>query len=144
MALFETLKERPYLIKPNLREIEHLLGRKTTTPEEEEQMCRQLVEEGGAEIVALSLGPDCALLVSGEQTVRLPAPDVRVKSTVGAGDSFVAGMTMGLASGFALEDAFALGVSTGTATVMTAETELCRREDVERFYEEIVGKSLSL
>jgi 6-phosphofructokinase 2 len=144
MPLFEALKEGAYLIKPNLRELEHLAARKAVTPEDQEAICRQIIDEGRADIVALTLGEDGALLVSAEKSIRLETPTVQVKSAVGAGDSFVAGMTLGLAQGFSLQDAFTLGLATGTATVMTAGTELCRREDVERLYEQVGGRSLTL
>ncbi|MCB1992351.1 MAG: hypothetical protein KDG49_12915, partial [Geminicoccaceae bacterium] len=56
---------------------------------------------------------------------------------VGAGDSFVAGMTWGLASGESVERAFALGVAAGTATVLTPGTELCHLVDVQRFFRDL-------
>lgn len=46
-------------------------------------------------------------------------------------------MTLGLAQGRSVEEAFILGMAAGTATVLTARTELCRRADVERLYEQI-------
>ncbi len=144
MPLFEAIKEGAFLVKPNLRELEHLAARKAVTAEDQEALCRQMIDEGKAEIVALTLGEDGALLVSSEESIRLATPKVEVKSAVGAGDSFVAGMTLGLAQGLSPRDAFALGVATGTATVMTAGTELCRREDVERLYERIAGRPLTL
>lgn len=144
MALFETLKEGVYLVKPNLRELEHLTQRKAASPEDQEALSRQLVEEGKAEVVALTLGDEGALLTTREGCTRLQAPSVNVKSAVGAGDSFVAGMTFGLAQDWTAEEAFTLGLATGTATVLTAGTELCHREDVERLYEEISGKPLHL
>ena len=55
----------------------------------------------------------------------------------GAGDSFVGGMVYGLASGLTPEDAFRLGVASGTASVMMPGTQLCRKEDVDRILEEI-------
>ena len=68
---------------------------------------------------------------------RLRAPKIEPKSAVGAGDSFVAAMTLGLAQGRTPQDAFTLAVATGTATVLTMGTELCRRADVERIYRQI-------
>jgi 6-phosphofructokinase 2 len=67
-----------------------------------------------------------------------------VKSTVGAGDSFVAGMTLGLYQGRLVEDAFSLGLATGTATVLTAGSELCHQADVERLFQQITGRPLRL
>jgi 6-phosphofructokinase 2 len=95
-------------------------------------------------VVALTLGDEGAVLAWSGGTRRLESPKVEVKSAVGAGDSFVAGMTFGLAQERPLEDAFALGVATGAATVLTAGTELCHREDVERLYAEITGRKLLL
>ncbi len=137
MALFEALKEGVFLVKPNLRELEHLVRRRAEGREDQEAKCRQIVEEGRAEVVALTLGGEGALLVSRDVSLRLIAPKVDVRSAVGAGDSFVGGMTLGLAQGRSLEDAFRLGIAAGTATVLTAGTELCRAEDVERLKGEI-------
>jgi 6-phosphofructokinase 2 len=144
MALFETLNEGVHMVKPNQRELEHLVGRKASTLDEQEALCTQLVQEGKAEIVALTLGGDGAVLAWEGGTRHLPSPKVDVLSAVGAGDSFVAGMTLGLAQDRPLEEAFALGVATGVATVLTAGTELCHREDVERLFAEVTGKSLIL
>ena len=107
-----------------------------------EEAARELVQSGAAELVALTLGRDGALLVSGSGALRLDAPDVVAKSAVGAGDSFVAAMTLGLAQGRSPEDAFAYGVAAGAAAVLSAGTGLCRGEDVERLYAEIEKKSL--
>jgi 6-phosphofructokinase 2 len=63
--------------------------------------------------------------------------EVTPRSAVGAGDSFLAALTLGLAQGRDPEDAFALAVAAGTAAVLTPGTELCRRTDVERIYEDV-------
>lgn len=135
--LYEALQEGVFLVKPNQRELEQLACKKANSAEAQAGLCRELVEQGRAECVALTLGGDGAVLAHGGGVIRLPSPKVDVKSAVGAGDSFVGGMTLGLAEGRTLEDAFALGVATGAATVLTAGTELCHREDVERLYAEL-------
>ena len=73
----------------------------------------------------------------GRERIEVPAPRVDVVDTVGAGDSFLGAMTLGLAEGRPVEEAFTLGMAAGTAAVLTAGTELCRRADVERLYDEI-------
>jgi len=55
---------------------------------------------------------------------------VRVRSAVGAGDSFLAAMTLGLSQGQSTREAFRLGIAAGAAAAMTPGTELCLREDV--------------
>ncbi len=136
-ALAATLKRGVHLVKPSLGELETLLGRKLPTSALQEEAAQGLVRSGAAELVALTLGRDGALLVTGRGALRLVAPDVSAKSAVGAGDSFVAAMTIGLAQGRAPEDAFAYGVAAGSAAVLTSGTGLCRREDVERLYHEM-------
>jgi 6-phosphofructokinase 2 len=136
-ALREATAHGVYLIKPSLGELEDLVGRKFAAAAEQEAAVRHLVESGAAEIVALTLGQDGALLATRDGLRRLPGLKVTPKSAVGAGDSFLAAMTLGLAQGKNPEDAFDLAVAAGTAAVLTMGTELTRREDVERIYEEI-------
>jgi 6-phosphofructokinase 2 len=136
-ALFEALQEGVYLVKPSQRELENLLGRKAFTHEQQEELARQLIDEGKTEIVALTLGEDGALLVWKDGSLRLASPKVEVKSAVGAGDTFVGALTHGLSEGRTPEDAFTLAVAAGAAAVMTAGTELCHKEDVDRLYAEL-------
>jgi 6-phosphofructokinase 2 len=137
--LIEALKQGVYLVKPNLRELENLVGRKAPTPELQEQIARQIVDEGRAEIVALTLGRHGALLVWKDGQMRLASPDVDKKSAVGAGSSFVAGLVFGCAEGRSLEDTFALAVACGAAALITPGTEMCRKADVDRLYAQLRG-----
>jgi 6-phosphofructokinase 2 len=66
-------------------------------------------------------------------------PPVHPVSTVGAGDSMVAGISAGLASGRSLAEAVRLGVAAGTAAVLTPGTELCDAADVERLVDQVAG-----
>ncbi len=126
-----------HLIKPSLGEFETLVGRALPLPAEQEAAARELVAAGVAEIVALTLGRDGALLITSERVLRLAPPEVPVRSATGAGDSFLAAMTLALAEGRAAPDAFAYGTAAGAAAVLSPGTELCRREDVERLYTEM-------
>lgn len=143
-ALEAALEIGVFLVKPNLLELESFAGRIASTPEEQDALARQLVLDRKAEAVAVSLGGDGALLATRDGCLRLAAPRVAVKSAVGAGDSFVAGMTMGLSQGRRIEDAFSLGLATGTAAVLTAGSELCHIADVERLYQQITGRPLRI
>ena len=143
-ALGAALEVGVFLVKPNLLELETFTGRAAANPEEQDALARQFVLDGRAEVVAVSLGGDGALLATRDGCLRLAAPQVKVKSAVGAGDSFVAGMTLGLYQGRPVEDAFSLGLATGTATVLTAGSELCHQADVERLFQQITGRPLRL
>jgi 6-phosphofructokinase 2 len=132
-ALKTTLDNaRVDLVKPSCGELEELVGTPLKDTDAVISAARTIIDSGGAEIVAVTLGHKGAVLVHGREVVVLPAISVEVRSAVGAGDSFVAAMTHGLALGRSTEDAFRLGVAAGTAAVMTPGTDLCRREDVLR------------
>lgn len=133
-ALRHAGREGVFLLKPNLRELQGLVGAKVQSGREQEEAARTLIEEGRAEVVVLSLGADGALLVSRGATQRFAAIEVPKRSAVGAGDSMVAAIVLGLARGSGLPDAVRFGMAAGAAALMTPGTELCRREDVERLY----------
>lgn len=123
-----------YLLKPNLRELGHLVGREVTEDPEQEEAARDLLHRGAAEIVVVSLGAGGALLATRETLLRIPSPTVPIRSRVGAGDSMVAGIVLALARGEEIAVAARLGVAAGAAAVMTEGTELCRRQDTERLF----------
>ena len=136
-ALRTGLKHGVHLVKPSLGELEAVLDRKLPDSTSQAAAARELVGSGAADLVALTLGRDGALLATERGALRLAAPDVVAKSAVGAGDSFVAAMTLGLAQGRSADDAFVYGMAAGAAAVLSAGTGLCRREDVERLYGEL-------
>ncbi|MFA7439883.1 MAG: 1-phosphofructokinase family hexose kinase [Sphingomonadaceae bacterium] len=123
------------LVKPSLNEIEQLAGRPLREGTDLEDAAMGIVRAGQAKIVAATMGHEGALLATKEGTLRLPAIEVEVKSAVGAGDSFVAAMTYALANDWPVTDAFRLGLSAGTAAVLTPGTGLCLAEDVFRLYD---------
>jgi len=128
-----------YLLKPNMRELGQLAGYDIGDESEQEAVARELVENGQAEVIVVSLGAAGALLVSKRRLARFRAPTVSIKSKIGAGDSMVAGIALALARGQALEDAVRFGVAAGAAAVTTPGTELCRRQDTERLYERMLA-----
>jgi len=133
-----------YLTKPSLGEFETLTHRKFESAAELAEAAASLVAGGSVENLAVSMGRDGALLAYRSGMLRLRGPKAKPVSAVGAGDSFVAGMTFALARGDSVEDAFMLGMAAGTAAVLTQGTQLCRREDVERLHAEVVAERASL
>lgn len=130
--LSEALKEGTFLISPSRRELSILFDAELESEQSQVDAARTLIANGSAEYVALTLGAEGALLVSRDGTLRLQAPIVDVVSTVGAGDSFLAGFVLRLAQQRSVEEAFRAAVAAGAAAVMRPGTELCRRADVER------------
>lgn len=136
-ALRAALEIGVYLIKPSLRELEELLGQTLTTEAQWHDAAREIVRRGQAEIVALSLGEDGALLVTANQSYRAPAVPVKVVSTVGAGDNFVAGILWGLCNQQTLEQSFGFGMASAAAAVMNVDSNLCEPADLHRLYEQV-------
>lgn len=133
-ALAEVLKEGVYLLKPNLGELSLLTGREDLDNESADEAAKQLIDEGKAEVVVVSLGPQGAYLVSKGECIHVPAPSVRKLSTVGAGDSMVAGMVAILANDGSHLDMARMGVACGSAATMSTGTGLFTKENAERLF----------
>lgn len=136
-SLEAALAEGVFLVKPNKRELRDLTGAKLDSREEQEEVLQRILDDGGAEVVALSLGGDGALIATTDDVFHLAAPEVEARSAVGAGDSFVAALTLRLADGGSLQDAARYAVAAGAAALLTEGTEMCRDEDVERLYRKL-------
>lgn len=141
--LRNAIDAQPFLIKPNRFELEHLIGRSLTDEQAIVREARRL-QERGVTWVCVSLGAEGALLVTESVVLKGEAPSVTVASTVGAGDSMVAGMTALLAQGAPAEEALREGIACSTATVMQPGTELFDRETVDRLRGEVRVTPLSL
>ncbi len=133
-ALRAALGHRLALIKPSLNELQRLVGRALPEPAAQEDAAAELVRSGAAAMVALTLGEDGAVLATAEGTWRLPALDVVARGSVGAGDSFLAGMTLSLARSEPPRTAFAWGMATGAAAVSAEGTARPVRAEVESLF----------
>lgn len=131
-ALAHALEVGVMLVKPSLRELRDLTGHALAKPSDWLAAARQLVQRGQAQVVVLSLGGQGALLVSAETQWYAPALPVPVSTTVGAGDSFVAGLVQALAAGCDLRAAFTRGVAAASAALLGQGTGLCQAHDVWR------------
>lgn len=131
-ALTAALASGAHLVKPSARELAAAVGRELLTEADIIDAARQVKSESDVDVLVVSIGPGGAVVVTGDETIRLRAPTVQVRSAVGAGDSMVAGIATGLNRELDLTQAVALGVAAGTATVLTDGTDLCRADDVDR------------
>jgi 6-phosphofructokinase 2 len=129
--------EKPFLIKPNRNELAQLVHRDQLSEEEITPAARQVIQDGYAELVVVSLGASGAWLVSKDQQFYCKAPAVEKKSTVGAGDSMVAGITFMLAQEHGLAEALQFGVACGSAATMNPGTQLFDPKQAFRLYEQI-------
>jgi 6-phosphofructokinase 2 len=127
-----------YLLKPSLHEFRTLMGEPDVGEPQLASLGSMVVKRGWCDVLVLSLGQGGALWITGSEWERLAAPAVPIKSSVGAGDSMVAGIVLSLSRGQPLREAVRFGVAAGAAAVMNPGTALCRREDVERLYPQVI------
>lgn len=121
-----------FLLRQNLDELCAFTGADLAWPGEVAAWSREQIERGACEIVVVTRGAEGALLVTKDERVRLTPPKVAIRSAVGAGDSFMAGLCLGLSRGEPAREALRLAVATAAATMITSATELCRKADVDR------------
>jgi 6-phosphofructokinase 2 len=136
-ALKHAADEAVYLLKPNLGELSTLTGVKDISIHNVEEVAKKFISNKHCSILVVSLGEKGALLVTKNETHKIIPPVVNRKSTVGAGDSMVAGIVLGLYRGMSLKETLQYGVACGTAATLNPGTELCKREDAEALFKEI-------
>lgn len=116
------LKARPFVIKPNLEELESTFSQKFKTLEAIIQKAEQLCE-GGVRNVLVSLGADGAVAVCGDDVFRLYTDDLPIYNTVGAGDAFLSGFLYGWHKGMDTEMCLRHSVSFSQAVVSSRADE---------------------
>ena len=133
-ALKQAADEGVYLLKPNLGELASLAGKNELKADEVKDIAGGIIEKGKCEVMVVSMGAAGAMLVTNSMAELITPPPAIKKSTVGAGDSMVAGIAFFLSQGKSLSEAVRYGVACGTAATMNPGTELCRKEDADKLY----------
>lgn len=139
-SLKKAIRESLYLIKPNLEEFSHLIGNSDLKIADLKEAAMTFLEKNKCELVVISLGKKGAVLYSKMATYHIKAPKVVVKSTVGAGDSMLAGIIYGLSLDMGLRECLKYGIAFGTATTLQSGTALCTQKDVEELLPKIVNQ----
>lgn len=124
------LAARPTLIKPNRDETERLLGRRLDGRWAVMLAARELLQ-AGPEVVVVSSGAEGAALATAREAWWATPPDIRPRSTVGAGDSMVAAFAVALSQGLSLPEALRLATAAGTATAGLDGTQVCTHDAVQ-------------
>jgi 6-phosphofructokinase 2 len=137
-ALQETIKERVYLLKPNLNELSLLCGiSESASIKEIIAATQQLLSTINCNIIVVSLGKNGAVLVTNTAFHHILPPSIKVKSTVGAGDCMVAGLTLALSKNKSLKEVLQFGIACGSAATLYSGKGLCKKKDVEMLYHQI-------
>lgn len=121
-----------YMLKPNLAELCALTGVEKLEMNQVDDAALEVIHHGKCEVMAVSLGPQGALMVNRDGFEHIPAPMVKKQTTVGAGDSMVAGMVWAFSEGKPLREVVQTGVACGTAATLNKGTQLFHKEDAMR------------
>ncbi len=116
-VLLEGLKGSPFLIKPNIHELEDALDRNLTDNASIVEAGREIIATYGVVYVLVSMGAEGSLLVTEHSAYRGGTVPTTIVSTVGAGDSMLAGFVYGLVQHHAPEDCLAIGTACSTVTI---------------------------
>jgi len=136
-ALTHAANEGVYLLKPNLGELSMLAGKKRLNKKDITKVAKEIIHKGNCEVLVISMGNKGAMLFTKDITKKIIPPRVKIKSTVGAGDSMVAGIVFALSKGKDLETALQYGVASGTAATLHPGTQLCSKEVTDKLFKRI-------
>ena len=126
------LKKAPYLVKPNLEELENLLGRKIHSNDDLKKGAKYLLDQG-VSVVMISLGEKGAFIASESEGYRIYTPQVKVsKTTVGAGDTMVAGLAAEIDNDQGLKETGIFAAALATAFVESGSISKIDDQLIER------------
>jgi 6-phosphofructokinase 2 len=139
-ALKKGTNAGPFLIKPNIHEFGRLVERNVLNVEEIIEYSKD--HRDAVEHIVVSLGAKGVVAISGTDVYYATPPKIKVGSSIGAGDSLVAGITFALSEHRGIEEALILGVACGTASTLNPGIELCKKEDVDIIKKDVIIKRI--
>jgi 1-phosphofructokinase len=135
-ALHQGIQAGPSIIKPNIDELQQLLGQPLTNEAAIEQAARQLLR-GGIQLVVISMGERGAMFVDQDTALIAIPPVIEVKSTVGAGDAMVAGLIAGQAQGLSLADSARLATAFSIGTITRIGSDLPATQTLQAYIKQV-------
>jgi 1-phosphofructokinase len=133
-ALVATLKNKPFLIKPNNHELGEIFSKELTDRDEIIKYAKKLIGMG-AQNVIISMAEKGALLICESGVYHATPAKGTVKNSVGAGDSVIAGFLAKYSVTKDLIEAFKWGATSGSATAFSKD--LCKKEDVDHYLPQV-------
>ena len=140
-VLEDVIETSPFMVKPNRYELS-LLMKKEIESIEDVKKALLFLDEKGIELPLITLGKDGAMAYIDGAFYKFNSPDVKVKNTVGSGDSTVSGIATGLTRGMSVTDSIKLGMAAGTANTQFEETGMVSQELVAKYYKEVTVEKL--
>jgi 6-phosphofructokinase 2 len=136
-SLKAAVEEGVFLLKPNVGELASLAGKNALEDADIDDEAKSIIAQGKASLVVVSLGARGAILYSQKEKIQMAPPVVRIRSTVGAGDSMVAGILSVLVTQGSSNEILRMGIACGSATTMAEGSALFAKKDVDRLLKKI-------
>lgn len=141
-ALKAILKTGAYFIKPNQNEFSQLFGKKQLSAKQIVVKAKQMVKKGLVQNILVSLGGEGAVLINEKEALQFIPPKLKIKSTVGAGDTMVAGIVYQLNKGQTISEAVKFGVACGSATTINSGMQLGTLSGAKKLLNRVKVKKL--
>jgi 1-phosphofructokinase len=135
-ALREGIKAGPTIVKPNIEELQHLIGHALTSEAEIQQAAHQLLNED-IELVVVSMGRQGAMLIERATTLIATPPTMMVKKTFGAGDAMVAGLVTAQIQGLGLADCGRLATAFSVGAIANLGYNLPPRDVLWQYFHQV-------
>lgn len=130
-----------FMVKPNLRELEEFTGANIHTLQDMVKASRKYFDKG-VRYVLISLGSEGAVLTDGTESYFCKSASVAVNSTVGAGDSMVSAVCVGIQKGTPMPELLRMATAAGTAAVTTSGTNLFYKDKYDEIYSKIYSERI--
>ena len=130
--LQEGIEARPYMIKPNLAELQRLTGKTFTSLPEIRKAVRPYLNMG-IEIVCVSMGAKGAMITDGVDAYYAEGVNIDVKSSVAAGDAMVAGLVCGCIADLGIEESLRMGSACAAARCVTEVSRVIDKTTYKAF-----------
>lgn len=134
------LREKVFLTKPNKKELGEYFNKKIESTEEIIKYARELIKDGSKNVI-VSLGKDGSVLVTENEVYIGNAPKGKLISSVGAGDSMVAGIVYGLSNNLSIVDSYKYAIASGSSTACSEM--LTTFENMNKFLEKVEIKKIN-
>lgn len=140
-ALKAAIESAPFLVKPNVEELSQWAGRPLASRKQQEAVICEWLNKG-VEHIVLSDGPRGVRWYTRDRAIEATPPSVQVVSTVGAGDSLVAGLAHGLAAGRDMETTVARATALSALAVTQVGVGLASKAELSKIQQQVTVKPL--
>lgn len=149
VALREGVKGKPFIIKPNQEELESFFEMKFTKDEHVVYYAKRIIEMGVSYVI-VSQGADGVMVIAEDYEMKIKGLKVKVKSTVGAGDSMVAAVAQGLEEKFkadetldmeAMRKIVSYGVAASSASIEQEGTVMGEVGRINELFEKVIQQA---